>query len=140
MGRAGRALFRADVRIVDWLVIAALIAAWLCATRALGGSRAEKQRAQLVSRRARLMFDHAYVRSPNRPLATIGFWYLDPLQRFSLRWCCDIMMAEPGRLRVIAEALSASQSPSSRNTFIANSLRGMKLMSLTLIAVANRGT
>ena len=48
-------------------------------------------------------------------------------------------MAEPGRLRVIAEALSASQSPSSRNTFIANSLRGMKLMSLTLIAVANRG-
>ena len=85
------------------------------------------------------MFDHSYVGSPNRPLATIGFWYLDPIQRFSLRWCCDIMMAEPGRLRVIAEALSASQSPSSRNTFIANSLRGMKLMSLTLIAVANRG-
>jgi hypothetical protein len=53
----------------------------LCAIRALGGSRAEKQRAQLVSRRARLMFDHAYVRYPNRPLATIGFWYLDPLQR-----------------------------------------------------------
>ena len=73
MGRAGRALFRADVLIVDWPCNRCPDRSLeLRTVRALGGSRAEKQR-PAVSRRARLMFDHAYVGTPNRPLATIGF-------------------------------------------------------------------
>jgi hypothetical protein len=52
------------------------------------------------------------------------------------------MMAEPGRTRGVAKAagsLSALQSPSSRDTFIPNSLWGLKLMSLTLVAIGMSG-
>src|SRR6516162_3328907 len=73
MGRTARALFGANVRIVDWPCNRCPDLSLGLLAIGLGSCPVRKATCPAVTRRARLIFDHAKRGCAYGPLATIGF-------------------------------------------------------------------